>query len=320
MTSGIAGTSSNGDAWVQPWEAWMLSSSEVDIAPPIWFPDGFHKAVGVYWDKLPIIPTTKKELQKEDRTFRSRQGEPQFYYRTEKLENYFHLYPMPSSVDWDDLEPNVVKVTYVGTVDWENTYYPCQFLTIEDSTNEQWHTFAWESNPASSSDDWEQSEVSSDLFHDIGMDGDSVDGAALWDGDADESGDFGIIIDEDGSAVTSDKGAGTDIIDPDGQLLVISKKTPVDLAEEDDESMLPSYIQKYTEYGALEMAFRANTDGYIPSLADYWGMRKQIGFNLIRRFRVKRRIDRTYVMQTHDIPARNVRRHPKLPDTYPPMP
>ena len=189
---------------------------------------------------------------------------------------------------------------------------------IEDSTNERWHTFPWEENYLGDDGaDWIYSQVSTDSFHDRGMEPDDDFGIALFDSDADETSDFGIIIDEVGSAVTSDVGAGTDIIDPAGQLLLISKNIPNDLSSMDDESDFPAYLRKYVEYDVLERAYGANTDGRIPSLADYWGWRKEIGYKIVKRFRWKKLADRDFCMQTQGIPARNVRRRPKLPDTYP---
>lgn len=316
LTRNASNTPEFGDNYVHPWEAWMTLSASPATAPPIWFPDGFHKTVGVYWDRKPLIPTTKKELMQTDRTWRTRSGLPQFYYRGEALENYHFIYPFPAAVDWDDVEQQTTPTGYVFSVDWEDTYYPGNSFTIEDSTDEIWHTYPWEANIAASQDGWD-SEISTDSFHDAGMEPDSPYGIALFDEGADETSDFGIIIDETGSAVGSDVGAGADIIDPKGQLLLISQKTTIDLTSEDDESLLPKYIQKYVEYGTLELAYRANTDGRIPSLAEYWGWRKEIAYKAIQLFKSKRRTDRTYVFRTHDIPARNVRRAPRLPDAYP---
>ena len=317
LTRGSSNTPAFGDNYTQPWEAWMVLSASPATSPPVWFPEGFDKTIGLYWDKDPLIPTTKKELMQDDRTWRTRSGSPQMYYRSESLENYHFIYPFPSTVDWDDIVQQITTVSYVGTFDWEDTYYGCDFITTEDSTNEQWYMHPWELNYVGDPESGIVSRVSTDLFHDAGIEPDSPYGIALFDSGADETSDFGIIIDEDGSAVDSDVGAGTDIIDAAGQLLLISQKTALDLASEDDESLLPSYIQKYVEYGALELAYRANTDGRIPSLAEYWGWRKEIAYKAIFMFKNKRRMDRTYCFRTHDISARSVRRRPRLPDTYP---
>ena len=317
LTRGASDTSEFGDNYTQPWEAWMTSSGSPALPPIVWFPEGYYSTIGIYWDRKPIDPITKKELMERDSTYRTRSGLPFAYYRQEELENYFCIYPRPETVDWDDIVEQITSVTYIGTFDWEDTYYGCDFITEEDSTNDQWYLYPWEINYSGDFADGVVSMVSTDLFHDKGIEPDSEYGIALWDSDADESSDFGVIIDETGSAVGSDIGAGTDIIDPEGQLLLISKKRTNDLVSEDDESLLPSYIQKYVEYATLEMAYRANTDGRIPTLAEYWGYRKDIGIKIIQLFRNKRRMDRVYTFRTHDIPTRNIRRRPRLPDAYP---
>jgi hypothetical protein len=63
----------------------------------------------------------------------------------------------------------------------------------------------------------------------------------------------------------------------------------------------------------------ANTDGRIPSLSEYWGWRKELAYKIVKMFRWKKLVDRDYRLQTKGVPARGVRRRPKLPDTYPAM-
>lgn len=93
-------TSDAGSAYTHPWEAWMgITPNRV---PPCWVPERFHEIVGLYHDKDPLEPTTKKEVMRDDTTWQSRTGEPQAYYRDESLENHIYPYPIPSSVTWDD--------------------------------------------------------------------------------------------------------------------------------------------------------------------------------------------------------------------------
>lgn len=91
--------SASGEMWIHPWEAWMCDTPAEPA--PIPAPDGFHKAVGIYWDKDPIDGSTLKEVM-DDPTWRTRGGEAMAYYRQSGLENFLILHPRPSVTDWDD--------------------------------------------------------------------------------------------------------------------------------------------------------------------------------------------------------------------------
>ena len=93
-------TSSLGEFYTQPWEVWEISTP--CEPPPVSFPAGFHRAKFIAWDRKPIEPSTKKEIQDRDSTWKTRQGDPMFYYRDEKLSNKHFLYPLPSSTTWTD--------------------------------------------------------------------------------------------------------------------------------------------------------------------------------------------------------------------------
>ena len=91
-----------------------------------------------------------------------------------------------------------------------------------------------------------------------------------------------------------------------------------DLEDGSDESEFPRFIQKYIEYGTLERAYSANTDGKIESLGDYWALRRKMGLEAIKRFKGKRKTDRDYRLITKGEPTgRRHRKEPRLPDTYP---
>lgn len=100
-------------------------------------------------------------------------------------------------------------------------------------------------------------------------------------------------------------------------LLVVCEKEPEPITDDGQTTEYPSFFTKYLEYGVLANAYRANTDGRIDSLAEYWEMRKKAGFATIRRFMVKRLADRDLRLRSSK--AGNIRkhRHPRLPDTYP---
>ena len=100
-------------------------------------------------------------------------------------------------------------------------------------------------------------------------------------------------------------------------LLLVFEKIPTELTTGTDESDFISFLQKYIEYGVMERAYGANTDGRIKSLSEYWGYRKKIGYKAIEKFKTNRMADRDYRLQTKDTPPSRTRRHPRLPDEYP---
>jgi hypothetical protein len=110
---------------------------------------------------------------------------------------------------------------------------------------------------------------------------------------------------------------GTDTLDVDGNLVVFFESRAVDLDDSDDESLLPDFLQRYVEYGVISRAYKANTDGKIQSLADYWAMRRVAGIAAIKRFMSKRLVDRDYRLETGRMSSDSQYRHPRLPDEYP---
>jgi hypothetical protein len=93
-------TAALGDFYTQPWEVWVTSLP--GEPPPIPFPDGFHRAKFMAWDRKPVEPSTLREVQSMDRTWKTRQGDPMYYYRDENGSNRHYLYPLPSSITWTD--------------------------------------------------------------------------------------------------------------------------------------------------------------------------------------------------------------------------
>ena len=110
---------------------------------------------------------------------------------------------------------------------------------------------------------------------------------------------------------------GSTTLDVDNNLLMVFEKVPTELSATTDESDFAKFVQKYVEYGVIERAYGANTDGRITSLSEYWGYRKKIGYKALRIFKNKRTQDRDYCLVTKGVPAKSTRRHPRLPDAYP---
>jgi hypothetical protein len=141
-------------------------------------------------------------------------------------------------------------------------------------------------------------------------------GMALYrEGDTVDS-EYGVISDLLGLS-TGDTGITVDVLDATNNILLVYTKLPTEINSEDDESDLTSYLQKYAEFGALERAYMADTDGQIQSLQQYWAWRADLGIKAIERFKANRKVDRDYKLTIKDAPGFRTRREPRLPDTYP---
>jgi hypothetical protein len=241
-----ATTGDPGTYYTQPWEAWYVSTP--GYPPPVWLPDGFHSMKFIAFDKDPLEATTQKSIQQDDRTWKSRGGEPYKYWRDEKLENHIIIYPIPSSIVWIDI---------------------------------------------------------------------TGDGMLLYDSDDTTDSEVGTVIDAEASILSQEDGLAVDVFGADDNLLVVFSKSPQEITIDADESDYPAYLQKYIEYGAIEAAFKANTDGYSPSLSSFWGMRKRMAYRAIKLFTSKKTADRDYQLRTPGTPARSTRKRPRLPDSYP---
>jgi hypothetical protein len=109
-----------------------------------------------------------------------------------------------------------------------------------------------------------------------------------------------------------------DAVDTDHNVLAIYRTSPAEITDSTDEVGLPEYIQKYVEYGTASRALRANTDGRIESLADYWEMRKKAGYEVIKKWLRLKLTDRDFQLQTRNSSGIGQRpKYPRLPSTYP---
>jgi hypothetical protein len=241
-----AATGDPGTYYTQPWEAWLVG---IPGKPPvIWLPEGFHNAHFIAYDRDPLRAKSFKEIQRDDRTWKARKGEPFCYYRDEKLENHIVIFPTPSDVSWVDI---------------------------------------------------------------------TGDGMLLFDSDDTADDETGTVIDAEAAILSQKEGLGVDLFGPTDNLLIVYSKNPKELADDTDESQYPRFLRKYIEYDTLEAAFKANTDGYAPSIASYWETRKMMGYQAIKGYKSKRLYDRDYQLRTPGVPARRTRKRPRLPDAYP---
>ena len=110
---------------------------------------------------------------------------------------------------------------------------------------------------------------------------------------------------------------GEATITPTGNLTVFFTHRAVDVSDPEDSSILPDYMQKYVEYGVIARAYKANTDGRIQSLSEYWTLRRNAGLVAMKRYMSKRSVDRDYRLETGRMNSAAKSRRPQLPDEYP---
>lgn len=115
----------------------------------------------------------------------------------------------------------------------------------------------------------------------------------------DAFGDTGSIIAwNEGELDFSDTGIITDTVSPDDALLMVYDYLALDVSDDtatwDDAMEWPGFMTKYVEYATLERLYGADNDGFIPSLRDYWRLRKEIGIAALKRYQRMRLSDRMF--------------------------
>ena len=138
------------------------------------------------------------------------------------------------------------------------------------------------------------------LLHEPTNTYDDAGGINTWSEDMLDYQDGGIILEAIGTENT---------------VFMIYDAVLVDVMTKYDNIDLGPYLTKYVRYGCLERALGADTDGFVPSLRDYWKQRKELGFNAINRLKGSRCNDRDYRLGGNGSGGRS--RHPRLPGEYP---
>lgn len=303
--------------FTQPFEAFVCGSPG-DIVP-LQYPAGFHVAKFVAWDKEPIDYLTKKDIQRDDTSWAVRVGEPFAYWRPDKLEDQFCLYPHPSTVVYEDVIeiPLISQYAYTFSFEYTGAYLTgtAENWCREDTTNSRQYVFDWELDSGVSND---AAAMRGMWLFEIGGNETSFGiGQVIHTDSGTASAEVGTILDVGDLIIGGEYGIATDVIEADNNVLFVFSKTPTDIADTTDESDWPDFLQKYAEYGALEALYAADTDGQIQSLRDYWKLRKETGIKAIERFKSLRNQDRDYRMVTRGVPSARTRREPRLPDHYP---
>lgn len=301
--------SDEGVHFTQPWEAFtgVIPGEQVKIR----FPSNFHTAKLMAYDKEPIEFTDKKQLQAYDSSYLNRVGTTFAYYREDMLDNSFIPYPLPTSINWNDLVESAVSPDFVYSHSWESTYLSGvgEQFTVYDSTDLIDYVFTWELDYTGQDEAGHGMWLFEAQF--------TVDGMIVHvSGDTTSSG-FGTIVQRTGSLLSSEKGMAVDVVEADDNFLLIYDVLPTDIRVDNDESDFPNFLQKYIEYGVLSRAYRVNNDGNIKSLAEYWEYRHNYGIEILKKYMTKKFQSRDYRMTTRQTPAFRTKKQPRLPSAYP---
>ena len=306
-----AGTSvDEGIHFTQPWEAFVgeVPGDQVKIR----FPSNFHTAKFFAYDREPVDYVTKKRLQSIDSSYLTRTGRTFAYYREDDLDNSFIPYPLPSTVDWTEPDDTAESSEFIYTLDWESDFVTGERLTTEDTDQDRFYIFSWETGTFTGRDEaahgmW--------LFEVSYFPGGMV---VFVSTDTTEEG-FGTIASRTGSLDSQDSGIAVDVIDADNNFVLVFDAMPTDITSDGETSDYPIFLRKYMEQIALSRAYRVNNDGNIKSLAEYWDYRATVGIEAIKKYLSKRNQDRDYRLLTQGIPLVRTKRHSRLPSSYPPV-
>lgn len=106
----------------------------------------------------------------------------------------------------------------------------------------------------------------------------------------------GIVLFVSDSYEQSESGTVTDQVALDDNLFVAYVPHPASVESITDDCDWPAYCRHYLECSVLSQAFGADTDGFIPSLRDYWKSRYDMGVEVLRGLKYKRLRDAKIVM------------------------
>lgn len=289
-----------GTHFAHPWEGMMCDTPGETIR--FKFPTDFHSTIYIAYDRKPLDFEQKKFIQMADQSYINTEGEPYCYYREDDLDNEFVLYPKPQA-NFDD----ETTVTHVYTHSWEEGFLSGDgemFGTL-DSVNGRTYIYKWELGNTGQAEDGIHS-----MFE-------SEEGPLAHYATGDTAEVFGVAGFREGDLLSQEAGFSTDILDDEGNVVLIYHAVGQDVESDADESNFPKFIRKYIEHGVLEQCYGSNNDGRIQSLAEYWRYRHMTGIQMIKKFMIMRKQDRTYRMVSSDGPSTRNMRHPRLPSNYP---
>lgn len=127
--------------------------------------------------------------------------------------------------------------------------------------------------------------------------------------------DEGGMVGDEGWLDHRDTGITSDAIVTTDTLFMVYEAMPEVIQSRDDVPDFAPYMVKYVCYATLERAYGADTDGFIPTLRDYWSLRKKTGIEALKKWKRMAKINRHYRLGGELSRVRS--RHPRLPSTYP---
>jgi hypothetical protein len=286
------------------------------------------------FDEDTITPIYERTLALSDGAWRTHQGDAQHYYLSDQYHNRLYLYPQPDitldddptamtyyiltqdgetieTQDGDILSASAFTVfsDYSYTHDWENTnshagvdpqQFGHEFTASTSSTVSYIHSF-----------DWEYAQLNGDTVS--GDDPDTYKFMRYW-----EYYGEGTVLSFWPSVTNEyDTGDSNDLIGTEGQLFLVYDYLPADV-EDYAETITdwPPYLFKAIISGTLERAYSANTDGFIPSLRDFWRMRKEYCIRAITMLKRGKLKDRDFRLGGAE-QYKGQSSHPRLPSHFP---
>lgn len=322
----------------QWWESYHGSSSE---PPRVILNESFEAIRYAAFDEYTITQKDEREIMFGDTGYKTTQGRAQYYYFPDSFHREMVLYPVPNIVfDEDKIYPSSglldknrsLYTGYAFTHLWEPLYATAvdrillqtgDFLLLQDGTHligetyddqiihnyDITHLYSYETERYNYLFDWE---------YDTLMDKPPTEDTNTYifmyyfEYPTTTKEIPGYVTGTSDEIVTG----VDDEFDTDGQLFIIYDYIPPNLEDyADDLNDWPVFMLKTVMAGMLERCYSADTDGFIPSLRDYWKMRKEIGIRAIKQFKQLRSRDRDYRLGTRE--DRVESRHPRLPHTYP---
>lgn len=302
--------SDDGYHFTQPWEV-FISGTPGELIK-IRFPSDFHTAKLLAHDWQPLSYKTKKQITNTDSDYVKRTGRTFCYYREDDLDNSFIPYPLPDTIAWQDVIESPIIPDFLYTQSWESTYLDGTGEMFGEIDSDQSITYVFVFETAITVAD--DSAVHGMWLFETDY---TVDGMVVYVSSDTTESNIGVLVERPGSLFNQETGIAVDVVDGEDSFILIYDAMPTDLAADDDESSFPVFLRKYIEYGVTARAYRANTDGKIKTLSDYWEARYNAGIVAIKKFMGRKRQDRDYRLVTKDLPSVRSRRHPRLPSTYP---
>jgi hypothetical protein len=290
------------------WEAYYGLPAD---PPHIALHDRIQTVKYVAFDEKTITGISERELAIGDGGYRTVQGDPMYYYFPDHFHNQMILYPRPSiTLDDDDtLPPSGLLADTVSV--YTDKAYTQDWEYDNSHAGTSVYQFGHEYSTSVYLYDWEYQQLNGDSAS--GTESDDYIYMRYWE----YTGEGGIPGLAPETADEQDTGLATDNIGTEGQLFLVYDYLPTDVEDySDDITDWPPYMFKTIISGVLERAYGANTDGCIPSLRDFWKMRKEIGIKAINIFRRLRSRDRDYRLGGSERFDRQSS-HPRLPSHFP---